>query len=292
MEDKEEIKALLREYSSFCLSAFTFASLVSWETVYHYQWTVSDQTLLIKFITPEDKQEHLLQPVGEFGSELQQEIFRYAATLNYKLKIYGVSESFIKRHPEFTSHFERTEYRDMDNYIYSAEDLAKLEGKRYQPKRNLLYQFENKYNWTSEPISQENISGCFEVLQKVYTPDEANPGSSLGQELNVLEFVLTHFTPLEQHGILVRVDLDPVAFSLFENLNPTTCVVHFEKAIREYKGLYQMINRETAKYIFARGYQYINREEDLGIEGLRKAKLSYYPLTLCPAQALTFKDDP
>ena len=87
------------------------------------------------------------------------------------------------------------------------------------------------------------------------------------------------------------MDGKPVAFSLYEHLNPSTCVVHFEKAMREYKGLYQLVNRETAKKIYSKGCKHINREEDLGIEGLRKAKLSYHPLELCPAHALVFKND-
>jgi hypothetical protein len=106
--------------------------------------------------------------------------------------------------------------------------------------------------------------------------------------LEALDFILNHFSQFKEEGILIRVDGKPVAFSIYEPLNPSTCVVHFEKAMREYKGLYQLVNRETAKQIMSKGCKNINREEDLGIEGLRKAKLSYYPLELCPAHALVF----
>jgi len=289
IEDKEAIELFLFKYSSFCLSAFTFSSLVAWERVYHYQWAIVNDTLLLKLITIEDHKEHLMQPIGEFPKLLQDKIIQYAQTLGYRLTIYGVSNAFISQHPEFVTHFERTEHRDMDNYIYSAEDLALLKGKEYQPKRNLLNQFETSNNWTSEPISSDNILACFEVINKIYNKDELEADSYLAHELKALDFVLNHFTQFKEQGVLIRVDGKPVAFSIYEHLNPSTCVVHFEKAMREYKGLYQLVNRETAKKILEKGCKHINREEDLGIEGLRKAKLSYHPLELCPAHALVYK---
>jgi len=280
---------MLRKYSSFCLSSFSFASLVSWERMYHYKWVISEGTLVTSFVTFEDNKNHILQPIGEFPIALQDKIIQYASSLHYPLTVYGVSDSFIKHFPAFISHFDQTEFRDMDNYIYSSEDLALLNGRDYHSKRNLINQFEKKYNWTSEPIAEANVSDCFEVLHNIYNAETIESDSYLAYELKVLEFVLQHFTELEQHGVLVRIDKEPVAFSIFEMLNETTCVIHFEKAMREFKGLYQLINREAAKFIFSKGYSYINREEDLGIEGLRKAKLSYHPISLCPAYALVFK---
>jgi hypothetical protein len=289
IEDKEAIEFYLLKYSSFCLSAFTFSSLVSWATVYHYQWTILDDTLLIQLMTTDDNKEQLMQPIGEFPETLQNRIIQYARTLDYRLTIYGVSNAFISLHPEFVAHFERIEHRDMDNYIYSAEDLATLKGGNYQPKRNLINQFEASNNWTTESVSIQNIPECFEVIEKIYKENEVDSTSYLAHELRSLDFVLTHFSQLKEEGVLIRIDGKPVAFSIYEHLNPSTCVVHFEKAIRDYKGLYQLVNRETAKKIVSKGCQNINREEDLGIEGLRKAKLSYRPIKLCTSDSLVFK---
>jgi hypothetical protein len=230
-----------------------------------------------------------MQPLGEFPIELQTILIQHAKSLDYRLTIYGVSGAFISKHQDFLSDFEQTEHRDMDNYIYSAEDLALLNGKNYQAKRNLVNQFEANYNWTSEPISIANIIDCREVVNKIYSQDELDSDSYLSHELKALDIILKNYPKFKEDGILIRIDNKPVAFSIFENLNPTTCVVHFEKAIREYKGLYQLVNRETAKQILSKGYKFINREEDLGIEGLRKAKLSYHPLRLCPAYAFVLK---
>ncbi|MBI2522418.1 MAG: DUF2156 domain-containing protein [Bdellovibrio sp.] len=288
IEDKESIEFYLNNYSTFCLSAFSFPGLVAWETVYHYQWAVLQNTLLIKLVTHDDNKEHFLQPIGEFPSDLQKKIIQYAQSLDYRLAIYGASNTFISKHAEFVSHFEQTEHRDMDDYIYLTEDLALLKGKKYQAKRNLLHQFETSYDWSSEAITPANIPACFEVLTSIYHQNNLDKNSFLAHELNVLTFVLKHFPQFKEKGVLIRIDGRPVAFSIFAHLNASTCVVHFEKAMREYKGLYQLINRETAKIILADGYKYINREEDLGLEGLRKAKLSYHPLELCPAHVLLF----
>jgi len=288
-EDREAIEFYLSKYPSFCLSVFTFSSLLTWGKFYHYQWAISDDTLLLKFTDPEDHKEYLMQPIGEFPLDLQDRIVEYARSLDRKLKIFGVSETFINKYPKFVSFFEQAEHRDMDNYIYLAEDLTLLSGRKYQPKRNLLNQFEKSNVWTSEPISADNISACFEVIDKVYDKKELDEKSFLSQELESLDFVLKNFMELKEEGILIRIDGKPAAFSIFEHLNPSMCVVHYEKAMREYKGLYQLINRETAKKILSKGYKYINREEDLGIEGLRKAKLSYYPVELCPANVLVFR---
>lgn len=288
-EDKEIIEFYLHKYSSVCLSAFTFSTLISWKDLYFYQWTISDDTLLIKFVTTEDNKEQIFQPIGDFPITLQNKIVQYAHSLNYKMKIYGVSEIFVSKYPEFVSHFEIGKQRDMDNYVYLAEDLALLNGRDYQPKRNLIKQFETNNNWTSEPISISNVPACFEVINNIYDRDEIDKDNYLEYELKALEFVLKNYIQLRQRGILIRVDNKPVALSVYEQLNPTTCVTNFEKAIREYKGLYQLINRETAKSIFSEGYKYINRGEDLGIEGLRKAKLSYHPIKFCTSGILIFK---
>jgi hypothetical protein len=81
----------------------------------------------------------------------------------------------------------------------------------------------------------------------------------------------------------------PVAFSIYEAISPTTVAIHFERALRSYKGLYQVINWETAQVIARQEYEFINREEDLGDPGLRDAKRSYNPVKLIPAYELTFK---
>jgi hypothetical protein len=289
IEDKETIEYYLNKDSLILLGAFTFCSLVSWEKLYHYQWAVAEDTLLFKFTTVDDAQEHLLKPFGEFPLPLQEKIISYAQSLKYKLTLFGASDEFIDHHAAFAAHFDKVNIREFDNYVYLTENLALLNGRDFQSKRNLINQFETNNTWTSEPISTSNIPDCNSLLNSIYTEDDLKTDFYLGYEVKTLDFVLEHFARLGVEGILIRAGGRPVAFSIYEPLNASTYVVHFEKALKEYKGLYQLVNRETAKNIAAKGIRYINREEDLGIEGLRKSKLSYHPAELTPSHALVFK---
>ena len=289
LEDKEAIEFYLNKDSSILLGAFTFCSLVSWERLYHYRWAVADDTLIIIFTTVDHEEDHLLKPFGSFPIALQEKITRHAQSLNYKLTIYGASDEFISNNAAFAAHFELAKIREFDNYLYLTENLALLNGREFQSKRNLINQFEKNNNWTREPISAGNITECHDIMNNIYTEDDLDKDFYLGHEVNALAFVLEHFARIGGEGILIRVGGRPVAFSIYERLNASTYVVHFEKALKEYKGLYQLVNRETAKNILAKGFRYINREEDLGIEGLRKSKLSYHPVELTPSHALVFK---
>lgn len=289
IEDKEAIEFYLNKDTSIYLGAFTFCSLVSWERLYHYRWALADNTLLIKFTTADHGEEHLLKPFGEFPLSLQEIIIRHAQSLNYKLTIFGASDEFITDHAAFAAHFELENIREFDNYLYLTENLALLNGRDLQSKRNLINQFEKNNNWTGEPISAGNIPDCHDILTAIYTEDDLITDFYLGYEVKALDFVLEHLARLGMEGLLIRAEDRPVAFSIYERLNASTYVVHFEKALKEYKGLYQLVNRETAKNILAKGFRYINREEDLGIEGLRKSKLSYHPVELSPSHALVFK---
>jgi hypothetical protein len=114
----------------------------------------------------------------------------------------------------------------------------------------------------------------------------------LKRELAALECTLRHFDEFGQQGLVLWVDQKPVAFSIFEPISPTTVAIHFERALRSYKGMYQVINCETAKIILNQGFQFINREEDVGDPGLRDAKMSYHPIEIVPAYELTFREQP
>jgi hypothetical protein len=212
-----------------------------------------------------------------------------AAALSYSLKLIGVSDRFLKENPVFAQSFSVHEDRAVSNYVYSASALAQLRGRKYSKKRNLLSQATSLYTWTCQPLTAPLLSSCFEVLDSIMEEERPVLEGMLERELSALECTLRHFEEFDQQGILISVDGRPVAFSIYEAINPTTVAIHFERALRSYKGLYQVVNWEAAKVIAAQGYQFINREEDLGDPGLRDAKLSYYPIEIVPSYELTFK---
>jgi hypothetical protein len=187
--------------------------------------------------------------------------------------------------------FYVTEDHDAANYIHVAEELAELHGRKYSKKRNLIAQFlESHPQWEVTGISPECGNDCISLLLAMARASKVEEDSwTLQSEVKALEFTILNLARLEQTGLIVRVGGKPVGFAIFEPLGPEMAAVHFEKGDRKFKGGFQLVNRETAKAITMRGLKLINREEDLGNEGLRQAKQSYHPSELRPVYNLAFK---
>lgn len=275
LEYQQLLETHLKQYPQ-PLTGYTFASLFAWADVYQFYWHfLEPETLLISTQEKNNAARHLLQPVGAFSTESQKWLLTACTSQPYPLQLLGVSQTFIDQSLDFCSSFSIDPRRNNDNYLYRASDLALLKGHDYEKKRNLIAQAERAYNSImSQPLTQQIMPLCREVLQRIAVDE---PPLHLQNELQALDRVLKHFDQLKQSGVLLTIDEIPVAFSIYEQQKPNTTVIHFEKADRSYKGAYQLINRATAEQIDREGYEWINREEDMGIEGLRQAKLSYAP---------------
>ena len=290
-ENQETVSAFLRKHPQ-PLCGYTHATLEAWKAFVSYDRGLSGpETMLIVYTPIPEAPPILLQPVGAFSPDFQNHIFREAEALDYPLKIFGVSSRFLERYPEFVSQFSVRDERNYANYIYRAEDLALLRGRKYSKKRNLISQARSLYSWKSHALTEEIADKCFAVLESIRTEENPVMEGISERELGALETTLRNFRRLRQQGLLITVDGRPVAFSIFEAINSTTTTIHFERALRSYKGLYQVINQEAACVIEAQGFEFINREEDVGDAGLRAAKLSYYPIELMTAWELTFNPD-
>ncbi len=184
--------------------------------------------------------------------------------------------------------------REYGDYIYRTEDLAALSGKKYGKKRNHIKQFKAKRpGWRFEPLTSGNLQDAREIeekwLEEVLAFDADNAGgdqpsaavrADLQIEKEIIFSALENFDCFEKDcgmtGGLLYVDDKPAAFCVASLLSAAVTDVHFEKCLFEFArdGGYAVINNEFSKSVKT---EFINREEDLGIEGLRKAKLSYYP---------------
>jgi len=287
--DRPAIAELLERHPQ-PLSDYSFASLMVWEPVYRYQRAlVGPDTLLLSIESEAGRQPTLLQPVGEFSEALQETLLRSALELAERLRIESVSSEFLERHAAFAAHFDAVANRDSANYVYATADLADLPGRRYAKKRNLIAQAARLYAWSVETLGPEHIEECLEVSDDIAKKRTTEAAVTLGQETQALGRALDLFAPLRLQGLLLRIDGRPSAFSIFDRLSPTTAVVLFERALRERKGLYQVINQETARVLAGLGYAQINREEDLGDPGLRQGKLSYFPARLEMKHTLTLR---
>jgi uncharacterized protein len=286
--DYLELSAFLKHHPQ-PLTGYTFATLAAWHPFFHYGWTFAGpETLLISCILDPDPHSHLLQPIGSFSPETAQTLLKSAAELPYPLKIIGVCDQFLKDNPDFVRSFNACEDRAVSNYVYSATALSQLPGRKYAKKRNLIAQAESLYSWSIQQLTAALTPSCFAVLDSILEEEHPLMEGMLKRELSALECTLHHFDEFCQQGLLISTNGRPVAFSIFEAISPTTVAIHFERALRSYKGLYQVINWETAKVIASQGYDFINREEDLGDAGLRDAKLSYHPVEIVAAYELSY----
>ena len=178
---------------------------------------------------------------------------------------------------QFSYHCDRDSY----DYVYAIDDLADLKGRKYQRKRNHYNRFRDNYPYyTIEPITQENIPQVRQMLEQWYARrKQTDPDGDYLMEQSAIYRALRHYDQLGLEGIALINEDRILAMTIGSRLAPDTFDIHFEKAVAEADTAYTVINCEFARFLRARHpeIQFLNREDDLGLEGLRKAKLSYYP---------------
>lgn len=279
LEDKESIQAYtLSGASQICDLAFS--NLYGWSERYRTRWAVVEGSLVISFKPLHHPHPAYLIPVCRSGETLQAVIARlHEESLRYEqpLVLMGISplcrealEAYCPEHFTFL-HDEATQ-----DYVYLREKLATLSGKALQSKRNHINKFERLYpNWHYEEVTDDNLSACLRLAQSWLEGEDVIDGSRLAEQA-MIERCLRHRERLGLQTGVLWVGDEVVAFSFGSPINNETFGIHVEKASTAYEGAFTMINREFARRI-PEVYTYINREEDLGIEGLRKSKKSYKP---------------
>ena len=205
--------------------------------------------------------------------------------------------SFVIDNPEILKQccckeFDINANRNMFDYLYLREDLMNLKGKKYQPKRNHINQFNARYTYQYKELSKQDKQACLQMLQ-TWREQEMNISPEYKRdyddEKSVIEYLFDWFDELEIYGGAIYTDGKMIAFSLGSPINKDTFDTHIEKADRNYMGAYTVINKEMAIHI-PQDFVYINREEDKGIMGLRQAKLSYHPFMLIEKCIATLKN--
>lgn len=196
------------------------------------------------------------------------------------LRFFGVTESDkLALESVCPGEFLYEEDRDFFDYIYDRNDLATLAGKKYHAKRNHIAAFERNESYTYEEICNANIDECIQMNARWNAMNLDKNPTELEHELQAIMRSFENYEALGFRGALLRVDGEVVAFTMGEAMGSHMFCTHFEKAFAHVRGAYPMINREFAARSLTE-YPLINREEDTGDDGLRKAKLSYHPLKL------------
>ncbi len=258
---------------------YNFTSLFMWRHAYRLQATEHLGRLIV--VSDPDDPKYLFPdgpgPIEPYIEALYKDACARGARLAFWVLLDEHREQLERAYPgKFTVITDRDAY----DYVYLADSLITLRGKKLSSKRNHLNHFLSTFrDYTYEPITRHNIQ---EVLEMDRLWCEENYGyqtESLTSEENAVDQVLHNFFELDVTGGLLRVGAKVVAFTLGEPLNDTTYLMHIEKALNAYPGAYQAINQMFAE-ANTQGYTYINREDDAGDEGLRRAKLSYDPVHL------------
>ena len=258
-------------------SAFNFTNFYMWRKYYNLSWATIDDALIIKyddnFLQPfcaDDKVESAVKfIVDEYRKNPAEYIFinaerNFTAQLE---KIDGLNFEFVP-------------LRDRFDYVYNTQDLINLSGRRYHRAKNLINAFRNLYpsaSYTTD-FNDEIKKLCVDRLNIWYTEHDLNEYPALPFERNAILELLDDFNFFEIKFGAIMLGDKVIAFSFGERLNEDTAVIHIEKADFDVKGAYAVINQK-----FAQSWSdlpFINREEDLGIEGIRSVKESYKPVKM------------
>lgn len=260
---------------------FAFANMYSWQFLYRTEYAVVEDTLFVRFYIDGGRPAYMMPqgslPLRESIAWLVDD----AASLGHTLCLLGVSEeSRSALNIVWPEAFRFVAERNYADYIYLREDLATLSGKRFQPKRNHINQFLKKYpDYRYLPLTAELVPACLRFEDIWFRASQAEYAEDLSAERQAMTRALSHFDVLGLSGGTLWVGDRLVAFTYGSPITADTFGVHVEKADASVDGAYTMINREFARSLPA-DYRYLNREEDLGIPGLRQAKLSYHPFRL------------
>ena len=273
LKDKAWIDPLLK-MSDFKGSEYVFSNNYNWKDIYHIQVAQVGGYYCVRSGIEERS---YLYPSGSGDiAPVIEALIQDAKERECPFQMHGiVKENVALLETLFPGRFAFEEYRDGFDYIYNTVDLATLSGKKYHGKRN--------------HITAENIEEC-RAMNKIWCEKQGNCNDpSLKQELCAVKKALDHFFDEGLKGGLIRTKEEGiVAYSIGAPLSSDTFIVHIEKAFAEVQGAYPIINQEFVRHN-CMDYKYVNREDDVGDEGLRKAKLSYKPAILLEKYTATLK---
>ena len=287
LEDRDKIQQILWNYQP-STSELTFNNLFLWHGHYGISWSLYQDWLLI-LATPPHGTPWLFPPVGPSGrGEVCGQLLKWLRDDK------GVSEPHIERadsrlaaevasRPDL--HCEPI--RNHFDYIYRTTDLINLTGNKYHSKRNHINSLKKSISFDYVPLEEVLLDACLNLADRWCQFKRCDEDLNLIGEWEAIRLALLHYQELSLQGGAILVGGKVEAFSLGEMLNNQTAVIHIEKANPEISGLYSLINQQFCEHAWHK-VQFINREQDLGEEGLRKAKMSYYPEHLEEKFRITF----
>lgn len=263
---------------------YCFATLYLWQHLYKTRYYIGDGFAVIMAENEGDTFSILPLATKEKLPEVIDFVIKYFIKEGKKVCFRGVTKEVVDvLNNNYPEKFEYTEERDLFDYIYDGESLRTLAGKKNQKKRNhlnyFLKEFEGRYEY--KLLNEENFKECLQLLKEWTLKKEENDelDEGIDDEYIGIKKIFNDYELLKDKLKIagVYVDNKLEAFTIGELINPNMALVHIEKANPNIRGLYPYINQQFILNEFSE-VEFVNREEDLGIPGLRKAKLSYHPV--------------
>lgn len=279
LSDKERIDAYL-QHQNYRASDYSFANLYCWSNRFDTQFATTDEWLFIRFKDNNGRNSYL-KPIGNGdlaqAIQLIQDDHRLVAQTPFQLR--GLTHDMIAEiEAAMPNTFDYKLNRSVSDYIYTSEKLINLKGKKLQSKRNHINRFKRENDWVYQSLhnNPQLVRQCYDMLEEWMRINMEEKDASLVYEDDATTLMLKHFEALQLRGGAVFANGELVAFTLGERLTADTFVVHVEKAFTDTHGAYTIINQQFVENELS-AFTYINREEDMGLDNLRQAKLSYQP---------------
>jgi hypothetical protein len=252
----------------------TFTNMVCWNHYAHYQYAFVEKNVILASTI--DGITRFRPPIGPREPALLRSLIRLASDISDAEPVVLIDPDTASWMQDSCAGLNLVPDRNHFEYVYRASDLADLPGKQYLTLRHHVNKFRKNCLYSVEPITLENREEVKRFLIQWCEWKGCEGDPVLAHEKDATFFAIDHFGELGLSGLIIRVHNTIGAMSLFEPLNNDTALVHFEKGMPDCEGIYKEINAETAT-ILKKDFTYINRESDLGVAGLREAKMRYHP---------------
>ena len=279
------------------LCEYSLSSILAWTNDEYQPYGAIDNGALIVAADFKERKDlrHLMLPISPEKEYPPEELHRLATDLGYD-SFWFVPEAYLDTFGKnrVRSYFKISRQKEYDDYVYLTQDLAKLAGNKYSKKRNLINQFKKEYGFNGSvqeaPIDRSVAAECIDFLEKWCEEHacDVDHDLDLACEKQAAINTIRNIDKLEVQGLLLRINGEVCAFAVATQLTADMGVLHFEKAFSRIKGLYQYFDNLCAKRLLS-GFTYINKESDMDVPGLARAKKSYYPVMMVKSYQLTVK---
>jgi uncharacterized protein len=282
LEDKELLLKYINDYN-FNTYEYSFCTLYLWRKLCNVEYAIVKDAIIVKK-TEKSFGTYFMQPIGYKKEDLK-EIIDILMKIkkedkNIKCLFRDIEEPFLQELKElFPSQVCFCEDINNFDYIYSREELMTLKGNRFHKKRNHYNQFLNTYEYVVRDFNEEGVVDDCESFSVSWNENKDEVSRQLEYELDGIKDLLQNHKALGLQGMAVYVDGKITGFTIGEKVNDKMAIIHIEKGNADYRGVYNFINRTFIERYYS-DLSVINREEDLGVEGLREAKSSYHPIRL------------